>query len=802
MVFVKRGLSRGLMTSRRFPVTILEGRRAVGKTTLTKRLEEDGAGYAFYSLIPSAGNLRQALDNPVGWLESLESRCVIDEAQLLDNVTQHVKELVDRMDSHRRFILTGSASVGRSRGGTPDWLTGRANRLELLPFSASELSRRGVVDDYSLVDALFQEDWEGVTVGDDSPGVLAGTLRRGGMPNLCLPGMDESLDVRDINHLVASEVELALGRDVLPGLAFDATTAKVLFDALLRMPGGLLNRYRLAEEIGIDQRTVVRYLDVLAQRFLIHFLPNLRGSAAGLNRRQQKVHAVDTSNVCESVARAGHDITADNSLLGMAFETWVVNQIRAENGWAQNPCRLGYWRETSNNREYEVDLVLVNNQNQAVAIEVKSSSAPSPRDFTGIKRFREVCAKQGWVFHRGFVVCTTQRSRGYGEDLWAIPYQSFADYPITKRVEYLDSKEPHEALPVVTINDSLAKAASVFISYVHADDDYLHGTISALAGEIGQAYEFQTGEKLDIFLDRASISWGQDWQKAINRHLTSTAFLLAMVTPRYLQSKPCRDELIQFTELSERAGYEGVLSLIIQPLPDQTPPSPAYNIIQRYQYRDVPVSFASLAPGSAEFRALAANIASQLHEVIHRRETDHTDKVGKKSNEQGEEIAASDMDGYLDACKQTRDSTALFMKHLNEAVLYFNRLPGSGLESNGFTAVDKLYKAMAHLEKSTTRFTTDWGRAARIINTKTDLVTRLKNSGDSRLYDAFKILLAQVQAVTATTPGVDTIRAQVTVLAGNDRQFVRARRIIEAAIQTVEEVQSQCVQLQALYNSP
>ncbi|MCU9996056.1 DUF4143 domain-containing protein [Mobiluncus mulieris] len=617
MAYVRRGLARCLNASQVFPVTILEGRRAVGKTTLTRRLERDSPGYAFYSLLPSGGNLAAARRNPVGWLESLPQRCVIDEAQQLEYVTQYVKDLVDRLDSKRRFILTGSATVGRERAGSPDWLTGRANRLELLPFSASELSGRGVVEDYSLVDALFNEHWDGITVDSEGMDSLLGRLRRGGMPNLCLPGRDVPIDLRDINHVVAAEVDLALGRDVLPGQVFDSGIARMLLDALLRAPGGLLNRLRLAGELGIDQRTVSRYLEVLSRRFLIHFLPNLRGSVTGLNRRQQKVHAVDTSNVCESVARAGHDISHDISLMGQAFETWVVNQVRAENGWARRPCRLGYWRETSNNREYEVDLVLLDEQNRVVAIEVKRSSEPSPRDFIGIKRLRESCVKQGWVFHRGFVVCTTAHSRPYGDKLWAIPYQALGEYPIARRGGSFDGKDGRESAPVASVSSPVGSVdVVVFMSCLPEDDAYLWGAITALGLEVARAYRFQTGEHLEVLTDRDGTSWKENWNQSVRRAAGAQAFLIAAVTPGYLKSEVCRSELTAFASRLETGGHQGILPLIIQPLGDSVPPSPARELVERYRFRDVPVADGWFSPQSVEFRRIAADIAQHIRAEI------------------------------------------------------------------------------------------------------------------------------------------------------------------------------------------
>jgi len=49
-----------------------------------------------------------------------------------------------------------------------------------------------------------------------------------------------------------------------------------------------------------------------------------------------------------------------------------------------------------------------------------------------------------------------------------------------------------------------------FWSYVHADDDADGGRVSRLAHDVAAQFEMLTGEKIDLFLDRDDIEWGED----------------------------------------------------------------------------------------------------------------------------------------------------------------------------------------------------------------------------------------------------------------------------------------------------
>jgi hypothetical protein len=101
--------------------------------------------------------------------------------------------------------------------------------------------------------------------------------------------------------------------------------------------------------------------------------------------------------------------------------------------------------------------------------------------------------------------------------------------------------------------------ATIFLSYVHADDQRAEGRIVKMAHDIVDTYEYLTGRKLKLFIDRDSIVWGENWRARLNAEIERTVFLLPVVTPRFLKSVACREEVIHFTTSLERSEAKKLL---------------------------------------------------------------------------------------------------------------------------------------------------------------------------------------------------------------------------------------------------
>jgi hypothetical protein len=105
----------------------------------------------------------------------------------------------------------------------------------------------------------------------------------------------------------------------------------------------------------------------------------------------------------------------------------------------------------------------------------------------------------------------------------------------------------------------MAEGAAGFWSYVRDDDDGDGGRVSALADDLNAQFRILTAEDLELFLDRDSITWGEEWSKRISDAIAGTTFFIPIITPSYFRSNACRQELLKFVREAARLGLEQLL---------------------------------------------------------------------------------------------------------------------------------------------------------------------------------------------------------------------------------------------------
>ena len=169
---------------------------------------------------------------------------------------------------------------------------------------------------------------------------------------------------------------------------------------------------------------------------------------------------------------------------------------------------------------------------------------------------------------------------------------------------------------------------SVFLSYVHADDAYHDGMLTAFARAVEEACDYK-GVPIELILDKDTLHWGDDWNDRLQQEVERTTFLLAMVTNRYVASQACREEFIQFRTKTQAAGYNGLLTLLVDApnwdrMDLRTDPTARLirDTINQYQWLEPETPFEDLEPGGRRFKRVAQKVADELIQRIDRREAD------------------------------------------------------------------------------------------------------------------------------------------------------------------------------------
>jgi uncharacterized protein len=310
-------------------VLIIYGPRRAGKTTLLQNFLkktnlkyklESGENYRVQEVLGS--NDFDLLKKYVEGYQLL----AIDEAQYIKVVGQGLKILNDQVPD-LKIIATGSSSFELS-GQIGEPLTGRKKTLTLLPLSQQELSQ--TYNSFELKELLPQ-----LLVFGSYPEVL--NISSESKKIEILQELTDSYLIKDI---------LALEK---------VKNSKVIFDLLRLIAFQIGNEVSLSElgsQLGLDKKTVARYLDLLEKNFVLF---NLRGFSKNLRSevtRKSKYFFYDLG-IRNSIIANFNPIEKRNDI-GSLWENFCIIERLKKLNYENIPVNSYFWRTWE---QKEVDLV-------------------------------------------------------------------------------------------------------------------------------------------------------------------------------------------------------------------------------------------------------------------------------------------------------------------------------------------------------------------------------------------------------------------------------------------------------------
>ncbi|MFM7428762.1 MAG: ATP-binding protein [Flammeovirgaceae bacterium] len=321
----------------KFPVVGLLGPRQSGKTTLAKELFPKKPYVSF----ENQDTVLLAIRDPRAFLSAYKNGAVFDEIQRAPQLLSYLQELVD---AHKKkaglFVITGSQNLLLLETITQT-LAGRIAFIQLLPFSLTELR-----------DTNFGKQ------------TLDGFLFRGGYPRL----YQQRIAPTDYypNYLL-TYVE----RDVRQ---IKNISNLALFQRFLKIcatrTGQQLNYSAIANDCGIDQKTVLNWLGILEASFIAFRLQPYYNNLGKRLLQMPKLYFYDTG-LCSSLLEIENEKQmANHPLRGALMENLMIIELlksRLNRGLRSN---LFYWRDRTGN---EIDLLL-DQSDTIVPVEIKSST--------------------------------------------------------------------------------------------------------------------------------------------------------------------------------------------------------------------------------------------------------------------------------------------------------------------------------------------------------------------------------------------------------------------------------------------
>lgn len=325
----------------------LFGARQTGKTTL---MLDKFPKVKFYDLLET-DTYERLSRNPSLFRQELEmckegELVIVDEIQSLPSLLNEVQWLIVR--KRLRFILSGSSARKLKRSGV-NMLGGRALYKTLYPLVSAE------IPDFNLDRAINQ----------------------GMIPRHYLA------QPKDLEKRLQAYVSIYLKEEIkAESLVRKLTSFNRFLEVAALTDGEMVNYVNIAQDCGIDSKTVKEYFSILEETLIGYMVPSYTKAIKRKVRQSPRFYFFDVALPNYLLKRKNLSVGSED--YGHAFEHLMIQEIIAYLGYnKEDLSALAYWHTYT---ELEVDAVLGDAE---VAIEFKSCKEVQTKHLKGLKAFKE-----------------------------------------------------------------------------------------------------------------------------------------------------------------------------------------------------------------------------------------------------------------------------------------------------------------------------------------------------------------------------------------------------------------------------
>lgn len=385
-------------------VVAIAGPRQSGKTTLARLV---AMGDYDYLTLDDPTTLEAARADPVAFIRRL-TRAVIDEFQRAPALALALKQVVDEDTTPGRFIITGSSDFLAMPRSTES-LAGRVESITLLPLSQSEIIE---AKPSSFIDAVFAGMLpESRSAAPGPSRDMAATVLTGGYPEAIARTSERRR--RNWHHEYVKAILERDVRDVATVSRLDRMP--LLFELLARSSGQLVNWLSLGGQIGLDAKTVERYVGILEALFLVRRVRAWSGNEVQRIVSTPKLHFLDSGLLASTMGLSTAGLGANRAPLGPALESFVLSEIVKAIPLSHAQPRILHYRDKD---QVEVDFILEDAKRRLVGVEIKAASTVVNDDFRGL---RKLAGYVGTRLQLGIVLYDGPRILPFGPRLYAAP---------------------------------------------------------------------------------------------------------------------------------------------------------------------------------------------------------------------------------------------------------------------------------------------------------------------------------------------------------------------------------------------
>ena len=295
------------------------GPRRAGKTTLLNQIVDiQSSRWIVGDLYSGIEALNLKTEADVAALLNSAKTIVIDEAQRIPDIGLKVNILVDR-NIHKswgtKIFLSGSSALDLA-SDIKESALGRIKSYRLWPLSIVELAKH--------------DSWASVEER---------------LGNLMVFGMFPSIvtDPRDARESLMEYLENMLYKDIFAtSIVRKPEQIMHLTKLLASQIGSEVNNDNLSREIGISKTTIVEYLDLLEQCFIIRRCPSYSSGTGSELKKGKKIYFVD--NGIRNAVLEDFSTFSSRDDAGALFENFFFMEMLKYNDYEKTFTTQYFWR--------------------------------------------------------------------------------------------------------------------------------------------------------------------------------------------------------------------------------------------------------------------------------------------------------------------------------------------------------------------------------------------------------------------------------------------------------------------------
>ncbi len=319
-----------------YPVITILGPRQAGKTTLVRSVLKD----FMYCNLETPENRQLATRDPNTFLSQFKGPVILDEIQRVPELLSYIQVLVDEQKINGSFVLTGSHQL-QLKQSILQSLAGRTAILQLLPLSIEELKSADIKFD-NFTDYIIH-------------GFFPRIYDQKQRPQQAYSNYYQTYVERDVRQLINLK---------------DAALFEKFMKLLAGRVGQLIDYNSLANDTGVDAKTIKNWLSILEASFIIFKLSPYFENFGKRVIKSPKYYFIDVGLLAFLLGIETSEQVSRDPLVGNIFENLIVIEcLKAKLNVSKIP-NIYFFRDSSGN---EIDLILQIGR-ELIPLEIKSSA--------------------------------------------------------------------------------------------------------------------------------------------------------------------------------------------------------------------------------------------------------------------------------------------------------------------------------------------------------------------------------------------------------------------------------------------